>query len=153
VPESDFDAHRLALCAEAVHRFRRSSGELALTHAVASPVDEGLPPLALAGVAINVRPELLLRSVDRHGVMRSGLLKLYFSKHTPLDETSGQYITTVLQLFAEQNLKQRGVVDHRLVRVFDVFAGKVFVAPKAQQRRLGDVHLACEEIAARWDLN
>ncbi len=152
-PESDFDAHRLALCVEAIQHFLKASGELALTNAVASPADEGLPPLALAGVAINVRPELLLRSVDRHGVMRSGLLKLYFSKHTPLDETSGQYITTVLQLFAEQNLKQRGVVDHRLVRVFDVFAGKVFVAPKAQQRRLGDVHLACEEIAARWDLN
>ena len=59
----------------------------------------------------------------------------------------------MLQLFAEQNLKQRGEVDHRLVRVFDVFAGKVFAAPKAQQRRLGDVHLACEEIAARWDMN
>jgi hypothetical protein len=39
------------------------------------------------------------------------------------------------------------------VRVFDVFAGKVFVAPKARQRRLGDVQLACEEIAARWDMN
>jgi hypothetical protein len=152
-PVSDFDAHRLALCAEALQHFLQASDELALTHAVASPTDEELPPLALAGVAINVRPEILLRSVDRHGVMRSGLLKLYFSKHTPLDEASGQYIATVLQLFAEQNLKQRGEVDHRLVRVFDVFAGKVFVAPKAQQRRLGDVHLACEEIAARWDMN
>jgi hypothetical protein len=29
----------------------------------------------------------------------------------------------------------------------------MFVAPKAQQRRLGDVHLTCEEIAARWDMN
>jgi hypothetical protein len=94
-------------------------------------------------VAINVRPEILLRSVDRDGMMRSGLLKLYFSKHAPLDEASGQYLTTVLQLFAEQHLKQRGEVDPRLVRVFDVFAGKVFVAPKTQQRRLGDVRLAC----------
>ncbi len=153
IPESDFDAHRFALCAEALQHFLKASGELALTNAVASPADEGLPPLALAGVSINVRPELLLRSVDRHGMMRSGLLKLYFSKHTPLDEASGQYIATVLQLFAEQNLKQQGEVDHRLVRVFDVFAGKVFVAPKAQRRRLGDVHLACEEIAARWDMN
>jgi hypothetical protein len=153
LPEYDFDAHRLVLCTEALQHFLKASGELALTHAVASPADEGLPPLALAGVSIHVRPELLLRCVDRHGVMRSGLLKLYFSKHTPLDEASGQYIATVLQLFAEQHLKQRGEVDHRLVRVFDVFAGKVFVAPRAQRRRLGDVQLACEEIAARWDMN
>ena len=123
------------------------------SHAIASPADADLPPLELSGVAISVRPEVILRSVDAQGQMRSGLLKLYFSKHTPLDEASGQYIATVLQLFAEQNLQQQGEVDHRLVRVFDVFAGKVFVAPKAQLRRLGDVQLACEEIAARWDMN
>lgn len=152
-PASDFDAHRLALCAEAIQHFLVAANELALTNAVVSPADAELPPLELAGVSINVRPEMLLRSVDRHGEMRSGLLKLYFSKHRPLDERAGQYITTVLQTYAEQRLEQRGPVDHRLVRVFDVFAGRVFVAPKARQRRLSDVQLACEEIAARWDVN
>ncbi|MBN1208785.1 MAG: hypothetical protein JXB05_28250 [Myxococcaceae bacterium] len=152
-PENDFDAHRLALCAEALQRFLASANELALTNAVASPAGPELPPMELAGVTINVRPELILRSVDRHGQMHSGLLKLYFSKHTPLNEQSGQYITTVLQRYAEQHLQQRGPVDHRLVRVFDVFAGKVYVAPKAQQRRLGNVELACAEIAACWGVH
>jgi hypothetical protein len=151
--ETDFDAHRMALCAEALQRFLASADELTLTHAVASPAEAELPPMELAGVTISVRPELILRSVDRHGTMRSGLLKLYFSKHTPLNERSAQYITTVLQTYAEQHLRQLGPVDHRLVRVFDVFAGKVFVAPKAQTRRLGDLELACEEIAARWGMN
>jgi hypothetical protein len=152
-PENDFDAHRLALCAEALQRFLACSNELALTNAVASPAGPELPPMELAGVTINVRPELILRSVDRHGQMHSGLLKLYFSKHTPLNEQSGQYITTVLQMYAEQHLQQRGPVDHRLVRVFDVFAGKVYVAPKAQQRRLGNLQVACAEIAACWGVN
>ena len=152
-PESDFDAHRLALCVEALQHFLKTSGELALTHAVASPADEGLPPLALAGVAINVRPELLLRSVDRHGEMRSGVLKLYFSKHTPLDERSGQYIGTMLQRFAEQHLCQLGPCDHRLIQVVDVFAGTIFTAPRAHIRRLSDVVLACEEIAERWSVH
>ncbi len=153
VPESDFDAHRLVLCAEALQRFLVSSNELALTHAVASPAGVELPPMELSGVTINVRPELILRTVDRHGQMHSGLLKLYFSKHTPLTEQSGQYIATVLHLYAEQHLHQRGPVDHRLVRVFDVFAGKVYVAPKAQQRRLGNLQVACAEIAACWSVN
>jgi hypothetical protein len=152
-PETDFDAHRLALCAEALQHFLVSADELALTNAVASPADAELPPMELAGVQINVRPEILLRSVDRHGEMHSGLLKLYFSKHTPLNEQSGQYIATVLHMYAEQHLQQKGPVDHRLVRVFDVFAGKVYVAPKAQQRRLGNLQVACAEIAACWGVN
>ncbi|XXF80845.1 hypothetical protein P2318_14120 [Myxococcaceae bacterium GXIMD 01537] len=152
-PQSDYDAHRLALCAEALQRFLKSSDELALSHAVASPAEAELPPMELSGVTISVRPELILRSVDRHGSMRSGVMKLYFSKHHPLDERSGQYIATVLNVYAQQHLQQLGPVDHRLVRVFDVFAGKVHVAPKAQTRRLGDLELACEEIAARWPVN
>ncbi|WP_163778611.1 hypothetical protein [Myxococcus vastator] len=151
-PESDYDAHRLALCAEALQRCLVSAGGLS-TQAIASPVDADLPPLALAGVDISVRPDVLLRSVDAQGLMRSGLLKLYFSKHTPLDERSGQYIATVLQRYAEERLEQRGPVDPQLVGVFDVFAGRLFQAPKAQQRRMNDVRLACEEIAARWDVH
>jgi hypothetical protein len=151
-PESDFDAHRLALCAEALQRCLVSVDGLA-SHAVASPADADLPPLEVAGVAISVRPEVILRSVDAQGQMRSGLLKLYFSKHTPLDERAGQYIATVLHRYAEQHLEQRGPVDPRLVGVFDVFAGTLHFAPRAQHRRMNDVKLACEEIAARWDVN
>lgn len=152
-PQSDFDAHRLALCAEALQHFLASADEVALTNAVASPAEAELPAMEVSGVTIAVRPEVILRSVDRHGCMRSGVLKLYFSKHQPLNERSGQYIATVLHAYAQQHLKQLGPVDHRLVRVFDVFAGQVYVAPKAQTRRLGDVQLACEEIAERWSLN
>ena len=151
-PESDYDAHRLALCAEALQRCLASSEGL-IARAVASPVEADLPPLALGGVDVSVRPEVLLRSVDSQGMMRSGLLKLYFSKHTPLDERSGQYIATVLQRYAEERLEQRGPVDPRLVGVFDVFAGRLFQAPRAQQRRMNDVVLACEEIAARWPVH
>ncbi|MCK8496567.1 hypothetical protein OWM54_03845 [Myxococcus sp. MISCRS1] len=150
--DSDFDAHRLALCAEALQRCLVATEDLA-TRAVASPADPELAPLELAGVAVKVRPEVLLRGVDARGQMRSGVLKLYFSKHTPLDERAGQYIATVLQLFAEERLEQQGPVDPRLVGVFDVFAGRLFVAPKARQRRLQDVVLACEEIAGRWNFH
>jgi hypothetical protein len=152
-PESDFDGHRLSLCAEALQHFLMASNELSLTNAVASPAGSEFPPMTLGRVTINVKPEILLRSADRYGQMHSGLLKLYFSKHTPLNEQSGQYIATVLHMYAEQHLQQKGPVDHRLVRVFDVFAGKVYVAPKAQQRRLGNLELACEEIAACWDMH
>ena len=100
--------------------------------------------------SIRVWPQVVLQSVDRHGQHRVGVMKLYFSKHHPLDERSGQYIATLLQAFAEQHLAPLGPVDPRLVRVVDVFAGREYLAPKARTRRLCDVQVACEEIAARW---
>ncbi|MCP3161442.1 hypothetical protein [Myxococcus qinghaiensis] len=151
-PDSDFDAHRLALCAEALQRCLLAADDLA-SCAIASPADMDPAPLEVAGVSVKVRPEVLLRGVDARGQMRSGVLKLYFSKHVPLDERAGQYIATVLHRFAEERLEQRGPVDPRLVGVFDVFAGRLFMAPKSQQRRLNDVLLACEEIAGCWNRN
>jgi hypothetical protein len=96
---------------------------------------------------------VVLQMVDRKGNNRVGLLKLYFSKHHPLDERSGRYIATLLQSYAEQHLSRLGPVEPRLVRVVDVFAGTLFCAPRANTRRLSDVRLACEEIAERWALH
>jgi hypothetical protein len=107
----------------------------------------------VAGVTISVRPEVILQMVDRRGEAKVGLLKLYFAKWHPLDERSGQYIATLLQSFAEQHLKHLGPVEHRLIRVVDVFAGTLFEAPKANTRRLHDVELACEEIGALWSMH
>jgi len=92
----------------------------------------------------------VLQAVDRNGHNKVGVMKLYFSKHHPLDERSGQYIATLLQAFAEQHLAPLGPVEPKLVRVVDVFAGREYLPPKARARRLCDVQLACEEIAARW---
>ena len=88
--------------------------------------------------------------MDAHGNNQVGLLKLYFSKHHPLDERSGQYIATLLSAFAEQHLAPLGPLDARRMLVVDVFAGRAYSAPRARTRRLCDVRHACEEIAARW---
>jgi hypothetical protein len=145
-----FDAHRARLCIEALEHYRALHPRLGLHGVVASEVGHEPPALQMAGVSIRVWPQVVLQSVDRHGHNKVGVMKLYFSKHHPLDERSGQYIATLLQAFAEQHLGSLGPVDPRLVRVVDVFAGREYSAPKARTRRLGDVQRACEEIAARW---
>jgi hypothetical protein len=146
----EFEAHRAQLCIEALERYRQLHPRLGLQGVVASEVGNEPPPLCMAGVSIRVWPQVVLQSVDRLGHPKVGVMKLYFSKHHPLDERSGQYIATLLQAFAEQHLAPLGPVDPRLVRVVDVFAGREYLAPKARTRRLCDVQVACEEIAARW---
>jgi hypothetical protein len=146
----EFEAHRAQLCVEAIEHYRALHPRLGLQGVVASEVGHEPPPLLIAGVSIRVWPQVVLQAVDRQGHNRVGVMKLYFSKHHPLDERSGQYIATLLQAFAEQHLGELGPVDPRLVRVVDVFAGREYLAPKARTRRLSDVQLACEEIAARW---
>ncbi|RKI58439.1 hypothetical protein D7X55_26870 [Corallococcus sp. AB049A] len=75
-------------------------------------------------VAGGAHPSPLAREGDEHSAFQvPGEVPL----HVPGQAAS--HLTCLRQ--------RRGEVDPRLVRVFDVFAGKVFVAPKAQQRRLG----------------
>ncbi len=152
VPQDDFDAQRIRLCLEAIEAWRALHPSLGLTGMVASEVGEEPPPLVVSGVSVRVWPQVVLQSLSRSGDIHVGAMKLYFSKHHPLEERSAQYITTLLQAFCEQHLRGLGQVDPRLVRVVDVFAGREYQAPKARSRRLNDVQLACEEIAARWPL-
>jgi hypothetical protein len=151
-PQSEYDAHRLELCLEALERFEHVLPHLQLEGLVLEE-PSGLPEtLELAGVSIRMRPQAVVHESGPGGRRRSGVLKLYFAKHHPLHERSGQYIASLLQLYAERHLGGPGRVDERLVRVVDVFAGEVFTAPRARTRRLSDAELACEEIAARWPL-
>jgi hypothetical protein len=148
----DFDTQRARLCIEALEHYRKLHPHLGLQGVVATEVGDEPPALQMAGVSIRVGPQVVLQSVDRNGHNKVGVMKLYFSKHHPLDERSGQYIATLLQAFAEQHLGPLGPIEPRLVRVVDVFAGKEFLPPKARVRRLCDVQRACEEIAARWPM-
>ena len=147
---NEFDAHRAQSCIEAIEHYRALNPSLGLGGLVASAVGEEPPVLEMAGVRVHVRPQVVLQELDARGEGRVGLLKLYFSKHHPLDERSGQYIATLLRAFAEQHLAPLGPVDARRLLVVDVFAARAYAAPRASTRRLCDVRHACEEIAARW---
>ncbi|WP_434384791.1 hypothetical protein [Melittangium boletus] len=145
-----FDAQRAESCIEAIEAWRRVYPGLGLGGLVVTQVGQEPPPLRLGGVAVQVRPQVVLQEVDAQGEAHLGVLKLYFAKHHPLDERSGQYIATLLEAFCEQHLSVLGPVSARRVLVVDVFAGQAYSAPRARARRLCDVRRACEEIAARW---
>lgn len=148
-PESEFEANKVQLCVEAIDSFEDALDVLDLDGVAAVAGRPDPEHLEFAGVGVSVRPEVVLTGKDRAGP-RAGCLKLYFAKNGPLDDRAGPYVSTVLAEFAEKHLDAKGRIDGRLVLTLDVFAGRVFAAPRARTRRLDDVTAACEEIAARW---
>jgi hypothetical protein len=105
--------------------------------------------LSISGVAVSVRPEILLRGVHR-GQEVIGALKLYLPKTYPLTAATADYITTTIHQHLTTYPPAPIPVDYRLCFVADVSARTVFAAPRSYTRRRSDIVAACEEIAVRW---
>ena len=55
-------------------------------------------------------------------------------------------------LYSEQHLKSYGIAVPKLSMSYDVFAGKLVVAPKTYKTRLDNMKYACEDVAVWWPL-
>ena len=108
--------------------------------------------LIIEGVAISVRPDIILRTQDKKGNPCLGVLKLYFQKTTPLADESGKYITTVLYKHAEEHLADEDTrVCPEFCFLWDIQNRKIHKAGKAWKRRMNEVQDACAEIGDRWE--
>lgn len=109
------------------------------------------PKLDVNGVAVSVRPDLLVRGVNRAGAAWFGAVKVHISKGFALNETAAQYSATAVHQWAEQHLATPTTPVNPLgCVVIDVFSQSVWTAPTANQRRRAHLAAACEEIALRW---
>jgi hypothetical protein len=109
------------------------------------------PPLSIAGVNISVAPDLLLEGTHRNGSPFRGTVKIYMVKGHGLDADAGACAATVIRQWTDQfyaEAAKLGSPAHCMV--LDVFAQKVFSAPKSFRRRMTQIEAACEEIALRW---
>lgn len=149
-PRSEWDAQRLLLCAEALDAFLEipEFPFMAGMRAVAGHPQPEL--LDVAGVAVSVRPEVLLTGIDRQGRPISGAIKLYIGKTVPLTDDSGAFAATILYQYLETYPPGNLEPDPKHAVVVDVFARRMFPAPRSYQRRRNDVVAACEEIARAW---
>ena len=150
---SEFQAQDRDLSIEALEQFLDTADQLEVAGLHTAHGDPDPVQLTIAGVAVSVRPEVILRGQDRRGHQTVGCLKLYLSKTLPFDEdgVSASYIGALLHRYAEEHLANDARADHRLCQVVDVFGQRVFVAPRAMQRRHNDLEAACQEIAQMWD--
>lgn len=129
---------------ESVRTFLQTAGADPLRDL--SFVRRRMSPLLVGGVAVSVRPELLVEAAA--GVV-VGAVKLFFSKGATLNDERSRYAGAILQM-AVEGLKDAQDVDYRRCLVLDVFAQRLHQAPRTSRRRRQDVEAACAEIETMW---
>lgn len=149
VPNSDWDEQDLTLSNEALMAFLNITDQINFHGTTREATDlRGSAGMVIAGVYISVRPEIMVYSSDRKGRDICGAIKLLFSKSFPLDSKSGEYVTTILRQYIGSTM--RLPVDNSMCSVIDVFAKKIYYAPKTYRRSLNEIEAACEEISSSW---
>lgn len=106
--------------------------------------------MLIEGVAINVRPEVILSGQYRAGAALGGI-KLYLSKNDALDASGFGAIGALLHQFVERASELGAICNPRHCTVVDVFARRCEGAPRAITRKRREIEAACREIALRWD--
>jgi uncharacterized protein YoaH (UPF0181 family) len=147
---TDFAVQDRQLSAEAIDDFLSISEKIEIDdlsvhggNTFASEVIE------FGGTEVSMRPDALLKN-KRTGVI-VGCVKFNFSRSSPLQEKSAAYVATALRAHLEANLSTLEHVDPAKCYVVDVPTGTVYLAPKANKKRLSDLVAAGEEIFARWE--
>lgn len=139
---------------EVLHAIQRMRNQLAPFDFVAAPAEQ--PRLALAGVEVSVRADLLVHGTAR-GEQQIGAAVLRMTQDDAESEAArsrrrdmGLYVATLARLHTDQNLADDRVPANRLCMSIDVQHGEVFVAPNSNTRRMNDIESACRFIAALW---
>jgi hypothetical protein len=147
---SDWEEQKLQSCADAIEAFSDVAEDLFEGLSVTARTGPISPePLSIAGVAVSVRPEVLLRR-EKGDQVAVGALKLCFAKNDPLSADTAAYISWLVREHAETFPLSKARVDRKICLVLDVFAAQLFLAPATFTRRRRDIEAACEEIARAW---
>lgn len=146
---TDFAIQDRQLSAEAIEDFLPLSEEIELNDlSVHGGNAFSMEVMDFGGTKVSMRPDALLKDKETGNVV--GCVKLNFSKSSPLQSKSAEYVATALRAHLETNLSNPQSVDPGKCYVVDVPTGTVCTAPKSNKKRLNDLTAAGEEIFARW---
>jgi hypothetical protein len=112
------------------------------------------PKLHLQGVDISVAPDVVAI-----GKERVGFIKLHFKKTYEMSADAGEFVATILNLYAKEYFKAEGEPSLKHCVVVDVMSSgadlepgqlPIFTCPKGIVNKTKEIMATCEEIAARW---
>jgi hypothetical protein len=141
---SDWDENRRSICIEAIECFSEFIEEFSFNSLCCIAGEASPEKLKIAGVQVSVRPEIYLTDEQKN---IKGCVKLIFGKGRQVSESEAGYTGTCLQRWMEDF---HGIHDYKTCFALDIFAGKLYTAPKAYKRKLSDMEAACEEISSAW---
>lgn len=106
----------------------------------------------IQGVAISMRPDVVIRASKLDGQEVTGLIKFHFGKMTALQKEAASYVATLLHQYAEEKYGSKQMATPiDLCIVMDVRHGQIYNAPQAFTQRRKIIAAACREISVRWD--
>jgi len=154
---SDFALSDAKLSIESIDAFIGAINPLGLS-AMAFTLGEDRPPrLSIEGVAISVRPDVIVTSINTKREPIVGGLLMYFGKNGESDtekiserRTHGLVSATLVYRYAAQHLSTRGSPERKLCMALDIFVQKIHRTPASNVRRMESIDAACRIAAAMW---
>jgi len=149
--KSKWHEQKNELCIDALKSFMNVAPDLDLRGYALRQTGNRQAKMKMGGVEISVRPELLVR-IERKGKPSSaGAIKLYFSKNNRLSADAANYVGTMLHEFACEFVPPLETAAPGDCILIDVFAERIYLAPRATKRRRSELIDGCAEIATMWD--
>jgi hypothetical protein len=144
-------ARRINSNIDALERFSEMLDDIDLTGVTPTLGAHAPPKLTYHGVAVSVRPQIILRGAGPKGKSMVGGLKLHFSTTRPHSEESAGYVSAAVQEFCRLHVAAANeIVNPSYCAVIDVASGNVYQGVKSTTQRLKDIAAECQNIAALW---
>lgn len=135
---------------EAMERFLDMLDDFDFGGADATLGEHNPQKLTYHGVAISVRPEIILRGTVK-GKKVVGGVKLHFPKGFELSDETAGYVSAAVQEHCFRHIAAPDeTVNPAYCQVFDIGSGQVFPGVKATKSRLKDIEDTCQNIADIW---
>ena len=149
-PEKIGTQRRLNSNIEAMERFLDMLDDFSFGDAEVHHGEHAPAKLSYHGVAISVRPEIILRG-EKKGKKLVGAVKLHFSKGFKMNEDSAGYVSAAVQEYCRRHVAGLDdVVNSEFCQVFDIGSGQIFPGVKSTKSRLKDIEDTCQNIKDIW---
>jgi hypothetical protein len=153
-PKSMWHQQDIELSVEALDLFLNLIDDIDLSDFEVVRAGDVSGDLVVDKVTVSVKPDLYLRdrvTKEFRGAVKLSVLKSNAPKDDDEpDDEAALYVGTVLHQFANEVLSTNAKIAPANCLVIDVFAQRVYQAPKSFKRRRNDVRSACREIRRGW---
>lgn len=148
-PKNDNERVTLRINGEAITAFLKGIEQLKLDGLALVRGPNNAAKLAIAGVEISVRPEIMVSGIAKSGPFAAAI-KLYLSRSGALTSDSAGFLGALLSRHVEQSAGPNASVSRAHCQIMDVFRSAVFQSPEATKKRFKEIEAACAEIRSGW---
>ncbi len=151
-PNSEHEENRLLNAHDAIELARTMDWRAPSKTSIIS-VNQKQPKLEIGGVSVSVNPtNIVQQSQAGRKAKAVGIIKPYFSKTSPLTSPNERAALhgTLLHWYCETFMSHLGDAVPKLCFSIDIFAQKVFEAPRAHIARRRQIEACAQEISDRW---